>query len=143
MVRRPVAARPARPAPTCETCGADVWQAWSVAGKCWTPLAPQRFPLEGTFGTFEVWPDSHGGLLARYLEPGRRGDQFGSWRGVHHNAACGTWRVDATRALVEEASAAVPVLTDGELLALGARLTRVQEGISAELRRRALTSDRD
>lgn len=130
--------RPRRPDPVCESCGAEVWWAWSLVGKCWAALAPRRLPLDGTFGTFEVWRDAHGGLLCTHLAPGVRGDQEGSWRGVHHNAACGTWRTDVTRALVREASDAVPVMTDGELVALGQRLRLVGDAVSAEIRRRAL-----
>lgn len=142
MARRPVAARPARPAPTCETCGADVWQAWSVMGKCWIALAPRRYPFDGAYGTYEVWSDAHGGLLARYLEPGARGDQIGSWRGVHHNAACGTWRRDVTTALELEATAALAVMSESELLDLEARLNRVLDALTTQVRAR-LAAGRD
>ncbi|UYG15795.1 hypothetical protein BRM3_09065 [Brachybacterium huguangmaarense] len=138
MARRGAAVRPARPAPECPDCGAEVWQAWSLYGKCWIALAPRRYPLEGQYGTYEVWRDAHGGLLAAYLEHGARGDQEGSWRGVHHNASCGTWARDTAAALVAEARAVLPVLTEDELLALGGALRDLGARISAEIRGRAL-----
>ncbi|MGY5764949.1 hypothetical protein ACXET9_07110 [Brachybacterium sp. DNPG3] len=141
--RSSVSLRPQKPSPLCESCGGDVWWAWGLSGKVWTPLAPERHPIDGNYGTYEVWPDQYGGLLARYLPPGTRGVQVGSWRGVHHNAACGHWRTQATTALVREALAAVPVMPDGELLALGARLREVQEGITREIRSRAMTRDNE
>lgn len=140
MTRRRPHLRPARPDPVCESCGADVWWAWGVAGKVWTPLVPVRAPWDGV-GTYEVWRDAHGGLLCRFLEPGARGDQDNSWRGAHHNVACGTWRLEATTALAREAELAVPAMRDGELLALGTKLRRVEELISGELRRRVLEHD--
>lgn len=141
--RRRPGTRPARPDMTCETCGADLWWAWGVAGHVWTPLEPRRFSLDGDYGTYEVWRDAHGGLLAQYLEPGERGDQISSWRGVHHNAACGDWAARATGALVRESELAIPVMPDGQLLELMARLRTVSEGISLEIRRRALAHDHD
>lgn len=106
-------------------------------------MEPRRYPLEGTYGTYEVWRDMHGGLLCQYLAPGARGDQEHAWRGVHHNAACGSWRMQATDALAREAAAAVRVMTDGELLALGMRLREVGDDISREIRSRALAADND
>ncbi|UQN30685.1 hypothetical protein [Brachybacterium kimchii] len=120
-----------------------MWWAWGLHGKVWTPLAPEQYPIDGTFGTYEVWQDAHGGLLCRHLGPGERGVQSRSWRGAHHNAACGRWRAEATAGLVSESLAAVPAMTDGDLLALGRRLREVQDGISAELHARALAADRD
>lgn len=141
MRARPsTAVRPRRPGPECETCGAEVWWAWSLVGKCWLPLEPRRHPLEGTFGTFEVWRDVHGGLLATSLAPGERGDQPGAWRGAHHNVACGTWPRDVTAALVAESARALPLLTDDELLALGAALRDVEAGISRTIRDRAVSA---
>ena len=139
--RRSAGQRPARPAPVCETCGADLWWAWSLHGKCWIGLAPERRPLASTTGTYEIWPDAHGGLLARYLPPGERGEMDRSFRGLHHNAACGTWAKDATSSLVREARAAVPVLPPGDLLVLSRRLHEIQELISAEITSHAV-SDR-
>lgn len=141
--RRSVATRPARPAPECETCGAEVWWAWSLTGKCWAALEPRRLPLDGTYGTFEVWRDAHGGLLCSYLEPGVRGDQDGSWRGVHHNAKCGRWPAEVTGALVREAGAVLQVMSDSDLLVLARRLDGLQGEISRQLRRRALADDDD
>ncbi|MCW1805280.1 hypothetical protein [Brachybacterium squillarum] len=140
MARRVVATRPARPSPYCEDCGGDVWWAWGIHGKKWTPLHPERYPLDGTYGTYEAWQDAHGGLLCRHLPPGERGVQDRSWRAAHHNAACGRWRTEATAGLVRESLAAVPAMTDGDLLALGHRLRDVQAAISHEIRSRALSA---
>lgn len=140
MSRRRPSARPARPAPECEVCGADVWWAWSLAGKCWTALAPRRLPLEGDFGTYEVWRDAHGGLLCMYLPPGERGDQDSSWRGVHHNAMCGAWRSTVTTALIGEVRGALAVMPDHQLLVLGDQLRALGVSISGEIRRRVLAA---
>lgn len=142
MGRRPQGAqRPAKPGPYCAECGADVWWVWSIHGKSWVALAPERYPSDGTYGTYEVWADQHGGALCAYLPPGERGSRERSWRGVHHNAACKRWRADVTTALVREAAVAVPVMTDGELLTLGHQLQELQKGISAEIRARALRGE--
>lgn len=141
--RRPVNARPARPSPICEDCGGDVWWAWGLHGKVWTPLVPERYALEGGVGTYEVWRDAHGGLLCKYRGPGMRGDMEQSWRGNHHNAVCGRWRTEVTTGLVREAAEAVRVMDDRELLALGHRLRELGDRISEEIRRRAMTAHDD
>ncbi len=138
--RRGAPVRPVRPALECPDCGAEVWQAWSLYGKCWVALDPRRLPLEGRYGTYEVWRDAHGGLLCTYLEPGARGDQDGSWRGVHHNASCGTWARQVTTALVGEARAALPVLTEDELRALTDALRTL--ATAAERKAHALAATR-
>ena len=139
--RRPVTARPARPPQVCEGCGGEVWWAWGLQGKRWTPLVPERYALEGGIGTYEVWRDAHGGLLCKYRAPGSRGDMELSWRGAHHNVACGRWRDEATAGLVHEVVEAIPVMKDHELLALGHRLRELGDEISKQIRRRAMEAD--
>ncbi|GAA1714765.1 hypothetical protein [Brachybacterium phenoliresistens] len=134
--RRQVPQRPARPAPECEDCGAQVWWAWSLHGKCWVSLHPEAYPLEGRWGTFEVWRDVHGGLLCKHLPPGERGEMDRSFRGLHHNAKCGTWARETTAALARESEAAVPAMTDGDLAALSHRLRAVLATVEAETARR-------
>jgi len=134
--RKQVPQRPARPAPECEDCGAQVWWAWSLHGKCWVALAPEAYPIEGRSGTYEVWRDPHGGLLCRYSAPGERGEMDRPFRGLHHNARCGTWARDVTSALAREAEAAVPAMTDGDLAALEHRLRGVLATVAAEAERR-------
>lgn len=88
-----------------------------------------------------MWQDTHGGLLCRYLAPGERGVQDRAFRGIHHNAACGRWPVEITAGLTREARAAVPLLPDGELLALAHRLREVQDLITSTIHARATTTD--
>lgn len=141
--RRSVSARPGRPSPICEDCGAEVWWAWGLQGKVWTPLVPERYRLEGGPGLYEVWRDQHGGLLCKYRAPGTRGDMDQSWRGTHHNTVCGHWRDEVTAGLVREVAAAIPAINDRELLALGHRLRELGDQISAQIRRRAMEADAD
>lgn len=139
--RRSVAVRPAKPAPLCESCGGEVWWAWGIHGKVWTPLEPARYALEGGPGLYQVWQDAHGGLLCKSWPAGRRGDMERSWRGNHHNAVCGLWRDQVTEGLCREVAAAIPVIEDRELLTLGFRLRELGEQISEQIRRRALEAD--
>lgn len=139
--RGPVSTRPTKPGPFCEECGADVWWAWSIHGKSWLALAPERRHTEDAFGTYEVWQDAHGGLLAAYLAPGERGSRERSFRGVHHNAVCQRWRAEVTAALVREATAAVPVMSESELLVLGHQLQELQKAISAQIKKDALRGE--
>lgn len=141
--RRPVNARPARPAPVCEDCGADVWWAWGLHGKVWTPLVPERYALDGGVGTYQVWRDAHGGLLCKFWPAGQRGDMEQSWRGCHHNAKCGRWRDEVTAGLCREVAAAVPAMEDRDLLVLGHRLRELGDAISGQIRRRAMEADAD
>lgn len=141
--RRPGTPRPARPSPVCEDCGADVWWAWGLHGKVWTPLVPERYALEGGVGLFQVWRDQHGGLLCKSWPAGQRGDMEQSWRGNHHNARCGRWRDEVTTGLVREVAAALPVMEDRDLLALGHRLRGLGDEISGQIRRRAMQAGDD
>lgn len=142
MARRgPINTRPAKPGPLCEDCGADVWWAWSIRGRSWVALAPERYPADSTYGTYEVWADQHGGALCEYLAPGERGSRDRSFRGVHHNAACKSWRATTVAALVREARAAVPVMAEGELLVLGHQLQELQKAISSQIRENALRGE--
>lgn len=143
MARRPLNARPVRPAPVCEDCGADVWWAWGIHGKKWTPLVPERFALESGPGRFEVWRDAHGGLLCKHRPEGERGDMDQSWRGNHHNAVCARYRDEATGALLREVKDAVPLMEDRDLLVLGHRLRELGDEISGQIRRRAMQADAD
>lgn len=133
-----MATRPAKPRPVCETCGADVWWAWHLHGKYWTALAPERQPVESTsgmrelWGSFEVWQDSHGGLLCRHLEPGARGVQDRSWRGQLHSLHCGQWAEQTATALSREVAAAVPAMSTSALLVFGRRLVELQEQLNTE-----------
>ena len=136
--RRPVSTRPARPAPVCEDCGGELWWAWGIHGKVWTPLVPERYSLEEGPGLFQVWRDAHGGLLCKSWPAGMRGDMDQSWRGNHHNAKCGRWRDEVTAGLVREARAALPAMEDRDLLALGHRLRELGDEISKQIRRRAM-----
>lgn len=136
--RRPVSTRPARPAPVCEDCGGELWWAWGIHGKVWTPLVPERYSLEEGPGLFQVWRDAHGGLLCKSWPAGMRGDMDQSWRGNHHNAKCGRWRDEVTAGLVREARDAIPVMEDRDLLALGHRLRELGDEISKQIRRRAI-----
>ena len=136
--RRPVSTRPARPAPVCEDCGGELWWAWGIHGKVWTPLVPERYSLEEGPGLFQVWRDAHGGLLCKSWPAGMRGDMDQSWRGNHHNAKCGRWRDEVTAGLVREARDAIPAMEDRDLLALGHRLRELGDEISKQIRRRAM-----
>ena len=107
----------------------------------WVALAPERYPAESTYGTYEVWADQHGGALCEYLAPGERGSRDRSFRGVHHNAACKSWRATTVGALVREARAAVPVMGEGELLVLGHQLQELQKAISSQIRESALRGE--
>lgn len=113
--RRSASQRPTRPGPVCEDCGAELWWAWGVHGKVWTPLSPFRLPMSSSEGTYEVWRDQHGGLLCVYRAPGERGQQEQSWRAAHHNVLCGSWRFEAARALVREVEAVVGSLDGAQL----------------------------
>lgn len=143
MARRPVHARPVRPAPVCEDCGADVWWAWGLHGKVWTALVPERYQLEGGIGLYQVWRDAHGGLLCKSWPAGLRGDMDQSWRGNHHNAICGRWRDQVTAGLVREVAAAIPVMEDNDLLALSRRLRELGDAISGQIRRGAMQASAD